>query len=249
MLLPAAGLFFCPDRLRAGRRDGRRQRRAAAHRSPPPVEQTNEGLTIFYTDLDGSQTSIMDAAISLYNQQHPDRLVTAEKIFTDGSNTVRDNETQQMLTEVMAGEGPDLIFFIDDSMDIEKMARRGVFADLEPYFGADNFDWSGYNQTVMDAGVWDGHRLVIPLEYKIPMLYTSQTALDETGFSVENCDTFDGFLTEAEKAQNTPAACSARFLLSMTLRSMRGSPISTMTGNRPTCRSRSWSGEPRSTKI
>src|SRR5699024_12861632 len=50
---------------------------------------------------------------------------------------------------------------------------RSVFADLEPYFEADNFDWSGYNQTVMDAGVWDGHRLVIPLEYKIPMLYTS----------------------------------------------------------------------------
>ena len=169
---------------------------------PPPVEQTNEGLTIFYTDADELQTSILDAAVTLYNQEHPDQLVTVEKIFTDDSDTVRDNETRQMLTEVMAGEGPDLIFFIDDSMDIEKMARRGVFADLEPYFEADNFDWSGYNQAVMDGGVWDGHRLVIPLEYNIPILYTSQTALDETGFSVENCDTFDGFLTEAEKVQN-----------------------------------------------
>ena len=171
---------------------------------PPPVEQTNEGLTIFYTDAVQLQATILDMAIGQYNQQHPDQPVTAEKIFTDDSDIVRDNETQQMLAEVMAGEGPDLIFFIDDSTDIEKMARRGVFADLEPYFEADNFDWSGYNQTVMDAGVWDGHRLVIPLEYKIPMLYTSQTALDETGFSVENCNTFDGFLTEAEKVQNTP---------------------------------------------
>ena len=56
----------------------------------------------------------------------------------------------------------------------------------------------------MDGGVWDGQRLVIPLEYKMPILYTTQTALDETGFSVENCATFDGFLTEAEKLQNTP---------------------------------------------
>src|SRR5699024_885402 len=108
----------------------------------PPVEQTNEGLTIFYTDADELQTSILDAAVTLYNQEHPDQLVTVEKIFTDNSDTARDNETRQMLTEVMAGEGPDLIFFIDDSMDIEKMARRGVFADLEPYFEADNFDWS-----------------------------------------------------------------------------------------------------------
>lgn len=178
---------------------------------PPPVEQTNEGLTIFYTDAVQLQATILDMAIGQYNQQHPDQPVTAEKIFTDDSDIVRDNETQQMLAEVMAGEGPDLIFFVDDTMDIEKMARRGVFADLEPYFEADNFDWSGYNQTVMDAGVWDGHRLVIPLEYKIPMLYTSQTALEDTGFSVENCNTFDGFLTEAEKVQNTPGQTRSLF--------------------------------------
>ena len=171
---------------------------------PPPVEQTNEGLTIFYTDAVSIRAKILDMAVGQYNREHPDQPVAAEKVFTDSSDTVNDEQTQQMLAEVMGGEGPDLIFFVDDTMDIEKMARRGVFADLEPYFEADDFDWSGYNQTVMDAGVWDGHRLVIPLEYKIPMLYTSQTALDETGFSVENCNTFDEFLTEAEKVQNTP---------------------------------------------
>ena len=76
---------------------------------------------------------------------------------------------------------------------------------MEPYFEADNFDWSGYNQAVMDAGVWDGHRLVIPLEYNFPMLYTSQTALDETGFSIENCDTFSGLLDEIEAMQADPS--------------------------------------------
>ena len=120
---------------------------------PPPVEQTNTELHIFYTDADAIQTSTLDAAVTQYNQRHPDNPVTAEKIFTDGSDTVRDEQTRRMLAEVMAGEGPDLIFFVDDSMDVEKMARRGVFADLEPYFAADGFDWSGYNQAVMDGGV------------------------------------------------------------------------------------------------
>ena len=171
---------------------------------PPPVEQTNEGLTIFYTDAIPLQATILDMAVGQYNREHPDNPVTAEKVFTDSSNTVRDEETQQMLAQVMAGEGPDLIFFTDDDMDIEKMARRGVFADLEPYFEADNFDWSGYNQAVMDGGVWDGHRLVVPLSYSLPLLYTSQTALEETGFSVENCNTFDGFLDEVEKIESDP---------------------------------------------
>ena len=171
---------------------------------PPPVEQTNEGLNIWYTDY-GMTAKYLDAAVTQYNQQHPDNPITAEKYFADDSSESNDEATQQMLTEVMAGSGPDLIFFDVGNMDIEKMVRRGVFADLEPYFEADNFDWSGYNQAVMDAGVWDGHRLVIPLQYSFPMLYTSQTALDETGFSIEKCDTFGGLLDEIEAMQADPS--------------------------------------------
>ena len=171
---------------------------------PPPVEQTNEGLNIWYTDY-GMMVKYLDAAVTQYNQLHPDHPVTADKYFADSSSESNDEATQQMLTEVMAGSGPDLIFFDVGNMDIEKMVRRGVFADLEPYFEADNFDWSGYNQAVMDAGVWDGHRLVIPLQYNFPMLYTSQTALDETGFSIENCDTFGGLLDEIEAMQADPS--------------------------------------------
>ena len=171
---------------------------------PPPVEQTNEGLNIWYTDY-GMMVKYLDAAVTQYNQLHPDHPVTADKYFADSSSESNDEATQQMLTEVMAGSGPDLIFFDVGNMDIEKMVRRGVFADLEPYFEADNFDWSGYNQAVMDAGVWDGQRLVIPLQYNFPMLYTSQTALDETGFSIENCDTFGGLLDEIEAMQADPS--------------------------------------------
>ena len=171
---------------------------------PPPVEQTNTELNIWYTDY-GTKSKYLDAAVTQYNAQHPDNPVTAEKYFADNSGDSDQEATQQMLTEVMAGAGPDLIFFNSNDMDIEKMVRRGVFADLEPYFEADNFDWSGYNQAVMDAGVWDGQRLVIPLEYNFPMLYTSQSALDETGFSIENCDTFDGLLDEIEAMQTDPS--------------------------------------------
>ena len=171
---------------------------------PPPVEQTNEGLTIFYSDYNEVEAKILDAAISQFNQQHPDTPVTADKYFTDGLYTSHQDAYTKMTTEVMAGEGPDLFLYDYMTMDIEKMVRRGVFADLEPYFEADNFDWSGYNQAVMDGGVWDGHRLVVPLSYMLPILYTSQTALDETGFSVENCNTFDGFLDEVEKIESDP---------------------------------------------
>ena len=128
---------------------------------PPPVEQTNEGLNIWYTDY-GTKSKYLDAAVTQYNAQHPDTPVTAEKYFADNSGDSDQEATQQMLTEVMAGAGPDLIFFNSNDMDIEKMVRRGVFADLEPYFEADNFDWSGYNQAVMDAHWNTTFRCCIP---------------------------------------------------------------------------------------
>ena len=171
---------------------------------PPPVEQENTGLTIFYTDYNEVEAKILDAAINQFNQLHPETPITADKYFTDGLYTSHQDGYTKMITEVMAGEGPDLFLYDYMTMDIEKMARRGVFADLEPYFEADNFDWSGYNQAVMDGGMWDGHRLVVPLSYMLPVLYTSKTALEETGFSVENCDTFDGFLDEVEKMESDP---------------------------------------------
>ena len=73
---------------------------------PPPVEQTNTELHIFYTDADAIQTSTLDAAVTQYNQRHPDNPVTAEKIFTDGSDTVRDEQTQfvEMMQDCLDGE-------------------------------------------------------------------------------------------------------------------------------------------------
>ena len=176
---------------------------------PPPVEQTNEGLTIFYTDYNEVQSHILDAAVVQYNLQHPDQPVTVKKVYTERLLETHTAAYNQMLTEIMAGAGPDLIFFAENSTgsttDWEKLVRRGAFADMEPYFEADSFDWSGYNQTVIDGGVYEGHRLVVPLEYKIPILYTSKTALDETGFAVENCGTFGGFLDEVETMMADPA--------------------------------------------
>ena len=131
---------------------------------PPPVEQTNEGLTIFYTDAIPLQATILDMAVGQYNREHPDNPVTAEKVFTDSSNTVRDEETQQMLAQVMAGEGPDLIFFTDDDMDIEKMARRGVFADLEPYLQPDRHGCRRVGQSPAGhpAGIQYSYAVYIP---------------------------------------------------------------------------------------
>ena len=90
-------------------------------------------------------------------------------------------------------------------MDVEKLVRQGIFADIEPFFQADAFDWAPYHQAVMDGGVWNGKRFVIPLTYSFPLLFTTRTALEETGFDVDACGDYMGFLEETTRFIEDPS--------------------------------------------
>ena len=142
----------------------------------------------------------LQLALDRFRQMYPDVEVELVKPQYDITNVELGHELyEQMAAQIMSGEGPD-VFVVDDTiMDVEKMVRQGVFADMEPYFQADNFDWEPYNQTVMDGGVWHGKRFLIPLSYTFPLLVTSRTALEETGFDMTACGDFQGFLEETTR--------------------------------------------------
>ena len=171
----------------------------SAWQETPVAPQTNESLSVFCLG-DLADSMMLQAALDRYRQAYPDVEVELIKPAYDGSSFEVERELyQQVAAEIMSGEGPD-VFIIDDTvMDVEKLVRQGVFADMEPFFQADHFDWEPYNQAVMDGGVWNGKRFVIPLSYDIPLLITSRTALEETGFDVDACGDLQGFLEETTR--------------------------------------------------
>ena len=173
--------------------------------NPSNVPQTNESLSVFCIgDLKDSQ--MIELALSRYQDLYPGVEVELIKPTYDTGNIEAKREMYaQVATQIMAGEGPD-VFIVDDAViDVEKLARQGIFADMEPFFQADNFDWELYNQAVMDGGVWDGKRYVIPLSYNFLLLFTSQVALEETGFNVDACTNYLGFLEETTRYMEDPA--------------------------------------------
>ena len=165
----------------------------------PVAPQTNESLSVFCIG-DLKDSDMIELALSIYQEMYPDVEVELIKPEYDaGDYEMREELYQQAAVRIMAGEGPD-VFIIDDTiMDVEKLVRQGAFADMEPYFQADNFDWSPYNQAVIDGGVWNGKRFVIPLSYDLPLLFTSKAALEETGFDVDACGDYLGFLEETAR--------------------------------------------------
>lgn len=163
---------------------------------PPQMEQKNDSLTVYCLDV-GKGARMMEKAVTLFRASHPGvRVELVQEDFDAGQGY---DAYQQVAAEIMAGGGPDVILVNDSLMDVEKMVRQGVFADMEPFFEADGFDWTPYNQTIMDGGVWDGRRYMVPLSYDFPLYVTTRTALEETGFDVDACKDFRGFLEESRR--------------------------------------------------
>lgn len=170
----------------------------------PVVPQKNESLSVFCVG-DLRDSGMIELALNRFRQLYPDVEVELIKPEYDiGNYDAKLELYQQMAAQIMAGDGPDVFLVEDAVMDVEKLVRQGIFADMEPYFTADGFDWEPYQQTVMDGGVWNGKRFVIPLTYNFPLLFTTRTALEETGFDVNACGDYMGFLEETTRFMEDP---------------------------------------------
>lgn len=103
----------------------------------------------------------------------------------------------QLRTELMAGEGPDLLL-LDMSQnlfpDTVKAARSGVFCDLGPLLD-ETLAGMQLVQPVMDAGMIDGKRYLVPL-----------------GFDLEGIAARSSWLDGWQPSADTPAGMAQEFL-------------------------------------
>ena len=123
--------------------------------------------------------------------------VTVEIEFPPEDEDERTLYLYQMRTEIMAGGGPDVYLLPTKGVlnkefstaygdgvetyeveplfaDINLSIRNGVFQDIGTYYDQDSdLRTEALNQTVMDAGVFEGKRYVLPLRYNMPVLLTN----------------------------------------------------------------------------
>ena len=171
------------------------------------VAQTNDSLTIY-----ASATTILywQRVLNGYRHAYPD----VEVNLVDLSDLTEQEFSERLAGELMSGQGPDLFIIGEEFMklrDVYKLMDSGAFADLteeiasHPELGNASGESISkkYNQVVMEQGVWKGKRYLMPICYRFPILLTSQEILDETGFDMEQCGDFMGFVREAQSFVET----------------------------------------------
>ena len=134
-----------------------------------------------------------------YIKEHGDVKIRVEYLPTEKQE--RDVYLQQLRTEIIRGGGPDCYLLptantlvLDEPSrytyvdieplftDVDLAMRNGLFYDITGFYdGDDGLDKEGLNQTIMDAGVVDGVRYVLPLRYDMPVIYGQHEVLEAAG--------------------------------------------------------------------
>lgn len=142
-------------------------------------DNENTTLSIYYRNED----YYVERALGLFRSKYPEIKIDAKPV---PDAVIKDN-MPKMLTELMAGEGPDIILFQTDFFNsLRKAVSSGVFCDLNEFLNKDkDFDQNAYYKQVFDCGVFDGKRYFIPQGFGISMFITLDSVLKKNGVNLD----------------------------------------------------------------
>ena len=148
----------------------------------------------------GDETYTMNSdmitpAVNIFSEMYPD--VSVDVV------SLSDEEYVNLLSaELPAGKGPDLILSPTDDFggDVYKTMNSNLFVDLNQLILRDDeFSLDEYIENVMNAGIYKGKRYIMPIEYGLLPLVTTEEILDEEGFSTDSVQTYESFLDAARQ--------------------------------------------------
>ena len=144
-----------------------------------------------------------------FEESHPGVKINLDILPTGEQE--RSAYLQKLRTQMMQGRGPDGFLLPTDTMllvgdagkvtpvyieplfqDVALAMESGLFRDISRYYDADEaLGKESLNTYVMDGGVADGKRYILPLRYDIPVIYAEKWTLEEKGFrgAVMDCVT------------------------------------------------------------
>ncbi len=149
-----------------------------------------------------------------YEKKHEN--VTIEVEYMPIGIEARELWKQQMRTEVLAGNGPDIFLMCAGTrsseeggvhrlvwdnglfLDPAQAMRGGLFYDISSFYDADKaLSTETLDDAVMSAGVMGNARYILPLRYDIPVVCLNQAALDASGLDIEKmAESFSAYCGE-----------------------------------------------------
>ena len=102
---------------------------------------------------------------------------------------------EQLRVQIMAGKGPDIYILPVENTGSDQIfpnvgmcMNNGIFKDISRYYDKDSeLCKEDLVSAVMDAGVIDGARYILPLQYNFPVLYVDNGQLEKAKRNLDEC--------------------------------------------------------------
>lgn len=106
-------------------------------------------------------------AISLYQVNHPEIYVDYEIGMAEGEAVTREDALKKLNTQIMAGEGPDVLMM--DGLPMDSYVEKGLLLDLTDLMGGLSKEVDFYDN-LYQAIAKDGRIYVVPAEVYLPVV-------------------------------------------------------------------------------
>jgi len=137
--------------------------------------KTSKQLTVYVNEYDLSTRN----AVKEFNEKQKNCKIV-EKVFSSDKELEMASEAA---AQFLSGTGPDLIVCKSYMFpNLSKYMEKEVFYDLSSQLKKDkDFEKSDYNQAVLNSGIYKGKQYVLPLDYCINTLNTTDEILKKAG--------------------------------------------------------------------
>ena len=140
----------------------------------PPVIPEHQTIKIMTND---TSKDYIETLVKHFTDKYRD--VTVDIVYVEGVQGL--DYTEKLSSDLLAGNGPDVILLSNTQLSQKdvSMAKTDVFADLDALNDVYGYlNWDDYVDTVMDAGIFDGTRKIMPAYYQFPLMMGISEVLD-----------------------------------------------------------------------
>lgn len=147
---------------------------------PDPETNTPKIINMYVRSYDTRTLSAIKEFNSTSKVQIHTSVINTDEISTS-------EYKNKLTTSILAGEGPDIILDLVSSFpSLNKIVENKVFCNLDQYVNNDeHFNLSDYYNKVLDCGITNGQRYYIPLNFRIPILWSSKSLTSKNNIIID----------------------------------------------------------------
>ncbi len=142
--------------------------------------QGNNTLKLYANSEIFSDSTLINKAINTFQESN-----SGVEFIVDNIEKL-EGYSMRLSTELMAGEGPDVLL-LNNYLDLPlyKIMKSEALQNLDEYIKDDKqFNINDYNKAVMDSGVYNGERFLLPISYRVSSFITTESLLTNNDFHI-----------------------------------------------------------------